>query len=124
MGRIATELAKRAKAFGMKVIAYDPYVKQSEHAEMKSLDEVLAAADYISLHMPLTDETKGMINADTLAKMKDGVIIVNTGRGKCVDEEAMVKALERGQGGRLRHGRVALRPAARRLPADSRPRAY
>ncbi len=97
MGRIATELAKRAKAFGMTIIAADPYVKQSEHAEMKSLDEVLAAADYISMHMPLTDETKGMINADNLAKMKDGVIIVNTGRGKCIDEKAMVKALGEGK---------------------------
>jgi len=97
IGRIATEVAKRARAFEMKVIAFDPYVKQSEHAELKGLDEVLAESDYLSLHMPLTDETKGMINADTMGKMKDGVIIVNTGRGKCVDEQAMVKALGDGK---------------------------
>lgn len=97
MGRIATEVAKRARAFGMKVIAFDPYVKKSEHAEMKNFDEVLAQADYISLHMPLTDETRNMLNAERLGKTKKGVIIVNTGRGKCIDEPAMVKALESGQ---------------------------
>ena len=94
IGRIATEVAKRAAAFGMTVIAYDPYVKESAHAEMKTLDQVLAAADYLSLHMPLTDETKAILNADTLAKTKKGVFIVNTGRGKCVDEKAMVQALD------------------------------
>lgn len=97
IGRIGAEVAKRARAFEMKVIAHDPYVEKSDHAELKSLDELLAESDYISMHMPLTDETKGMINADTLAKMKDGVIIVNTGRGKCVDERAMVKALDDGK---------------------------
>lgn len=97
IGRIATEVARRARAFEMRVVAHDPYVTRSEHAELKGLDEVLAEADYLSLHMPLTDETKGMINGATLAKMKRGVIIVNTGRGKCVDEQAMVKALSEGQ---------------------------
>ena len=96
IGRIATEVAKRALAFGMKVIAYDKYVDQSDMAEMKSFDEVLAQADYLSLHTPLTDETRGMINKDTIAKMKDGVVIVNTGRGKCANEE-VVAALESGK---------------------------
>jgi len=97
IGRIATEVAKRAKAFGMKVIAYDKYVNQSDVAELKSLDEVLAESDYISLHTPLTDETKGMINKDTIAKMKDGVVIINTGRGKCASEEDVAEALESGK---------------------------
>lgn len=97
IGRIATELAKRAKAFGMKVIAYDKYVDQSDVAELKSLDEVLAQADYLSLHTPLTDETRGMINKDTIAKMKDGVVIINTGRGKCVVEEDVTEALKSGK---------------------------
>ncbi len=97
IGRIATELAKRAKAFEMNVIAFDPYVDKSEFAEMKGLDEVLAQADYLSLHTPLTDETKGMINANAIAKMKDGVIIVNTGRGKCVVEEDVAAALKSGK---------------------------
>jgi D-3-phosphoglycerate dehydrogenase len=97
VGRIATEVAKRAKAFGMKVIAYDKYVDKSDWAEMKSFDDVLAESDYLSLHTPLTDETKGMINKATIAKMKDGVVVVNTGRGKCVIEEDMAEALKSGK---------------------------
>ncbi len=97
IGRIATEVAIRARAFGMNVIAYDKYVDSSDHAEMKTLDEVIAGADYISLHTPLTDETKGMFNKDTIAKMKDGAVIINTGRGKCVVEEDVAAALESGK---------------------------
>lgn len=94
VGRIGREVAKRARGFEMRVIAYDPYVTEIELAELKPLDEVLTQSDYLSLHMPLTDETRGFINADRLAKMKKGVIIVNTGRGKCVDEAALARALE------------------------------
>jgi phosphoglycerate dehydrogenase-like enzyme len=98
IGRIATEVAKRAVAFGMKVIAYDKYVEKSDVAEMKSsLDALLAESDYISLHTPFTEETAKMINSDTIAKMKDGAIIINTGRGKCVVEEDVVAALESGK---------------------------
>jgi len=96
IGLIGTEVAKRAAAFGMTVIACDPFVKEHPVAKLVSLDELLAKADYISLHMPLTDETKGMINKGTLAKMKKGVIIVNTGRGKCVTEEDLAEALKSG----------------------------
>jgi D-3-phosphoglycerate dehydrogenase len=97
VGRIGTEVAKRAKAFGMKVIGTDKVVKQSDVVEMKSTDEVLSQSDYLSLHTPLTDETKGMINKASIAKMKDGVAIVNTGRGKCVVEEDLVEALNSGK---------------------------
>jgi D-3-phosphoglycerate dehydrogenase len=97
IGRIATEVAKRAAAFDMKVIAYDKYVTSSKVAELKSLDEVLAQSDYISLHMPSTPETAKMINKDSIAKMKNGAIIINTGRGKCVVEEDVVAALESGK---------------------------
>ena len=97
IGRIARELALRAKAFGMKVIAYDKFVQSSDAATMMSLDEVLAASDFISLHTPLTDETRGMINAALLEQMKPGVIIVNTGRGKCVNEADLVAALQSGK---------------------------
>jgi len=97
IGRIATEVAIRAKAFGMNIIAHDKYVSTSDHAEMKSFEALIAEADYISLHTPLTDETKGMINADTIAKMKDGATIINTGRGKCVVEEDVVSALKSGK---------------------------
>ena len=96
IGLIGTEVAKRAAAFGMTVIACDPFVKEHPVAKLVSLDELFAKADYISLHMPLTDETKGMINKGTLAKMKKGVIIVNTGRGKCVAEEDLAEALKSG----------------------------
>jgi D-3-phosphoglycerate dehydrogenase len=97
MGRIATEVAVRAKAFGMKIIAYDKYVAESAHARMMPLDEMVAQADVLSLHTPLTDETRGMIDAALIAKMKDGVIIVNTGRGKVINDADMVAALERGK---------------------------
>ena len=97
IGRIAREVAVRARAFGMKVIAYDKFVEKSDAAEMMSLDKVFAQADYISLHTPLTDETKGMINAQSLAKMKKGAYLVNTCRGKVVVEEDIVAALKSGQ---------------------------
>ena len=97
MGRIATEIAIRAKAFGMRVIAYDKYVDSSDHAEMMSLDQMVAQADFISLNTPLTDETKGMISAGLIDKMKAGVIIVNTGRGKVINDADLVAALEAGK---------------------------
>jgi len=93
-GNIGTELARRATAFGMRVIAYDPLIKSHEDVDLVSLEELFAQADYISLHVPLTDTTRGMINADTLARLKDGVVIVNTARGGCVVEEDMVEALK------------------------------
>ncbi len=97
IGRIGTEVALRAKAFGMEVIAYDKYVDSSDVAEMVSLDDLCARADFISLHTPLTDETKGMIDAALIAKMKDGVIIVNTGRGKVINDADLVAALGSGK---------------------------
>lgn len=100
VGRIGSELAKRAAAFGMRVLAYDPFVKSSDVAIMTpTLRDLLRQCDYLSLHTPLTDETKGMINADTIAQMKDGVVIVNTGRGKCVVEEDLAAALASGKVG-------------------------
>ncbi len=99
IGRIGNEVAKRARAFEMRVIAYDPYVKSSPVAELQPLDQVLAQSDYLSLHMPLTEETRNLIRAETLAQMKKGVILVNTGRGKCVDEAALAQALSAGQVG-------------------------
>ncbi len=97
VGRIGTEVAKRAQAFGMKVLGHDKVVQSHPIARMVPLDELLAASDYVSLHTPLTDETKGMINKQTIAKMKKGAILVNSGRGKCVVEEDIVEALNSGQ---------------------------
>jgi len=97
IGRVGTEVAKRAKAFGMKIIAYDKYVNQSDVAEMKPLDELLSEADYISIHVYLNDETEGMFNQEMISKMKDGVIIINTSRGKCVIEKDIAQALKNGK---------------------------
>lgn len=98
IGNIGTEVAKRAKAFGMNVIAYRQSGAPSDYANViGSLDELLAQADYISLHAPLTDLTDKIINAESIAKMKDGVIVVNTGRGKCVNEQDMTIALQSGK---------------------------
>ena len=97
LGRIGSEVAKRALAFGMRVIAYDKFVTSSDVAELKPLDDVFSEADYISLHLPLTNETEGMINKATIAKMKDGVVLINTGRGKCVVEEDVAEALKNGK---------------------------
>lgn len=97
IGRIARELSVRARAFGMRVIAYDKYVEKSDAAEMMSLDKVYAQADYISLHTPLTDETRGMINANAIAKMKNGVRIINTCRGQVIVEADVAAALASGR---------------------------
>ena len=102
LGRIGKEVAIRAKAFGMKVKAFDLYWDEefaSEHevARCESLAEVLADADVISLHVNLTDETRNMLNAENIAKLKDGAIVLNCARGELVDSIAMAKALESGK---------------------------
>ncbi|RKX78001.1 MAG: hydroxyacid dehydrogenase [Spirochaetes bacterium] len=98
MGNIATEVAKRAKAFGMKVVAYRKSGKPSEWAEVKNtLSEAVEDAEYVSLHTPLTDETRGMINKSVIDKMKDGVVLVNTSRGDCIVAEDVVSALNSGK---------------------------
>lgn len=99
IGLIGSEVAKRAAAFGMRVIAHDPYVSSHPVAELMDLSQVLAQSEYLSLHTPLTDETRGMLNAAAFEKMKRGVIIINTGRGKVVVEEDLVAALNSGQVG-------------------------
>ncbi len=98
IGRIGTEIAKRGQAFGMKVVAYDPFIKKHDIAEMKgSLKDTLAVSDYVSINMPQTEDTLGMINKNTLADCKDGAYMVNTGRGKCVVEQDVVEALKSGK---------------------------
>lgn len=98
LGRIGSALATRARAFGMRVIAHDPFVNFSDFAEMKTnVDEMLGEADYISMHLPLLDGTKGFLNKARLAKLKDGAYIVNTGRGKTVVEEDVAEALKTGK---------------------------
>jgi D-3-phosphoglycerate dehydrogenase len=98
MGRIGTALALRARAFRMKVLAWHPDVYFSDFAEIRSsMDEVLAESDFISIHMPLLDATRGIINKDTLKRCKRGQYMINTGRGKCVVEQDIVDAINSGQ---------------------------
>jgi D-3-phosphoglycerate dehydrogenase len=96
IGRIATEVAVRAKAFGMDIISYDPYVKEHEIARMTTLEEVLKGSDFISLHIPFTEETADLINKETLSLMKDNAVILNTSRGKVINEDDLAAALKAG----------------------------
>ncbi len=97
IGNIGKEVAKRATALGMTVVAYDPYVKDAEIVKLVSLDELLAQADYISLHLPKTKDSAGMIGKAQLDKMKTGVRIINCARGGIVDEAALYEALTNGK---------------------------
>jgi len=97
LGRIGMEVARRASAFDMKVIAHDPFVSatlaREKGIQLAELDQVFAAADYLTLHVGLTPQTTGMINEKSLAQMKKGVRIVNCARGELVDETAVAAAL-------------------------------
>ncbi len=101
MGRIGSEVARRAIAFGMRVLAYDPYLALSRakamQVELIELDEIYARADFITVHMPATDETKGMINAAAFAKMKKGVRVLNCARGGIIHEADLLAAIQSGQ---------------------------
>src|SRR5262249_30162185 len=103
LGRIGMEVAKRAKAFEMKVVAHDPFVAQTVVRDLgitlAPLDEVFAAADYLSLHVGLTPQTQGMINAESIGKMKKGVRIINCARGELIDDAALAAGLKSGQVG-------------------------
>jgi len=95
MGRIGAEFAKRAQAFGMTVVAYDPFLTQSRADQLKvelatSPDAALTGADVVTLHVPLTDDTRHIINAERLNQMKDNAILVNSSRGPIIDETALV----------------------------------
>lgn len=96
-GRIGQAAAALAAAFGMRIIAYDAFVKESALARMVSLDELFAQSDVISLHCPLFPETEKIINAQSIARMKPGVMILNTSRGPLVDGPALANALADGR---------------------------
>jgi D-3-phosphoglycerate dehydrogenase / 2-oxoglutarate reductase len=101
LGRIGVATALRAKAFGMTIIAYDPYVARGAEIavgvnRVESLKELLAASDVVSLHCPLTDETRGMINAATLSQMRRDAILINTARGAIVVIPTLLEALRNG----------------------------
>jgi D-3-phosphoglycerate dehydrogenase len=102
MGRVGTMVAQRALAFGMRLIAYDPYVSRDRARElsielMPDLEALLVQADFVTIHLPRTAETEGLIGARELALMRDGARIVNTARGGIVDEAALEDALRSGR---------------------------
>jgi D-3-phosphoglycerate dehydrogenase len=99
-GSIAAEIARMALGCGMKVIAWNRSPKSAPGVEFADLESILERSDFLSLHLLLTDETRGLISREKIAQMKPGVVLVNTARGALVDEEAMVEAL---RSGHIRH---------------------
>ncbi|HEV7246910.1 MAG TPA: C-terminal binding protein [Shinella sp.] len=95
-GRIARAFAARMQAFGATIVAYDPYVSAADSATMLPLDDVIAQADILSLHVPLTPETRHMIGKAEIARMRRGAILINVSRGGLVDEMALADALASG----------------------------
>ena len=101
LGRVGSHAASILKAFGMRVVAYDPFLPEARAAELgvelADMDHVIANADVLTLHMPLTDETAGIMDARHFAMMKKGAVLVNTARGGLIDEDALVEAVKSGQ---------------------------
>jgi D-3-phosphoglycerate dehydrogenase len=101
-GRIGQQVARRALGLGMRVVAHDPFVAAERVRELgaepaESADGVLAVADFLTLHLPLTDETRGSIGREAFGRMRDGVRLVNAARGELLDEEALAEALASGK---------------------------
>ena len=119
LGRIGGEVAKRALVFGMRVLAYDPFLTEARARQLgielvQDLDSVYREADFITVHMPVTEKTRGMLGAEAFAKMKPGVRIVNCARGEIVNEADLVTALQSGRVGGAALDVFAVEP----LPAD------
>ena len=139
LGRIGRQVANRALGLGMRVVAYDPFVSSDRFRELgveatSSLEEVYAEADVVTLHLPLNDETQGLLDAAAFERMKDGVRIVNAARGDLIDEDALVAAIRSGKvaGAALDvfrtepyygpAARACRRSSSRRTSPDRRPR--
>ena len=103
IGRIGSQVARRAIAFGMRVLAFDPYLSMSKaralQVELLELDEIYERSDFITVHMPLSDETRDMLGADAFSKMKDGACVVNCARGGIINEADLVAAIKSGKVG-------------------------
>jgi D-3-phosphoglycerate dehydrogenase len=103
LGRIGQEVALRARAFGMRLVAHDPFISKEIAAglgvELMTLDEICATADYLSLHLPSTAETKHLFNDERFARCKPGIRLINTARGELIDEAALRRAIDTGQVG-------------------------
>ena len=119
-GHIPRLVAPKAQAFGIKVIAYDPFAKpelfKAANVESVDFDTLLARSDYVSVHAPLMPQTRGMMNAAAFGKMKKGAYIVNTARGPLIDEPALVAALDAGQIGGAGLDVVTTEPLAKDSP--------
>src|SRR6185437_7957150 len=119
-GHIPRLVAPKAQAFGMKVIAFDPFAKpevfKAAGVDSVDFDTLLKTADYVSVHAPLTPQTRGMMNAAVFAKMKKGAYIVNTARVPLIDEAALIAALDSGQVGGAGLDVVATEPLAKDSP--------
>ena len=96
LGRIGSMVAAKARGLGLKVLAHDPFVADSGLACLVALDLLVAESDFLSLHLPLADETRGMVNRSLLARCKQGAALINTARGELIDEAALVWALDVG----------------------------
>jgi D-3-phosphoglycerate dehydrogenase len=123
-GHIPRALVPKAKAFGLAVIAHDPYVSPDVLAALGvagvSFDDLLARSDFISVHAPLTPHTRGLVDAAAFAKMKKGVLIVNTARGPLIDEPALIAALDSGHLGGAALDVVTTEPLAKDSPLVGR----
>jgi D-3-phosphoglycerate dehydrogenase len=102
LGRIGQQVARRAAGLGMRVVAYDPFAGEDRFREAgiereESLEALLGAADFVTLHLPLTDETAGLIDREAIASMRDGARLINAARGALVDEDALVEAIRSGK---------------------------
>ena len=101
LGRIGREVVRRCRGLRMEVVGYDPFVTEESVADLGvtvcSLDDVLARSDFVTLHVPISDDTRNLINADAIALMKDGARLINCARGGLVDEQALLEAIESGK---------------------------
>ena len=119
-GNIPRRVAPKAMAFGLKVVAYDPYAPadpaRAAGIQLVEFEQLLAISDYVSLHAPLTPQTRGLFNADVLSKMKAGAYLINTARGPLIDEPALIAALDSGQLGGAALDVVATEPLSKDSP--------
>jgi D-3-phosphoglycerate dehydrogenase len=123
-GNIPRAVTPKAKAFGLKVVTHDPFVSAETlrqwDVEGVTFDRLLEISDYVSIHAPLNDKTRGLFNADVFRKMKKGALLVNTARGPLVDEKALLAALDSGQLGGAALDVVATEPLAKDSPLIGR----
>jgi D-3-phosphoglycerate dehydrogenase / 2-oxoglutarate reductase len=125
LGHIPRALVPKAKAFGLEVLACDPFVAPDAFAslgvESVGFDALLAASDFVSIHAPLTRETRGMFNAGAFARMKPGALLINTARGAIIDEKALIEALDSGRLGGAALDVVETEPPPKDWPLIGRP---